>query len=173
MELIWIVVAILIASAAVFVTAYLLVKRFLDHEKASRLLEIRMMNQKQLTPIRLQAYERLTLFLERITPSNLVLRVYQPGMSSFQLQQALISAVREEFGHNLSQQIYISNTAWDLVRNCKEETIKLINIAASKLNDQATGSDLSTTILEISIQANIQAWKKAMDFIKEEIRQLF
>jgi uncharacterized protein YjaZ len=173
MDLIWIILAILISAAAVFLTAFLILRQFLQNERAKTLLELRMQNQKLLTPIRLQAYERIVLFLERIAPTSLILRVHQPGMNALQFQTALIKGVREEFDHNLSQQVYISNAAWELVRNAKEETIKTVHIAASKLNDQASGNDLSTTIIEITMQAGQLPGKKALDYIKEEIRQLF
>jgi hypothetical protein len=173
MDIIWIIIAVFISSAAVFATAFLTITKFLDHEEKKHLLELRMQNQKILTPVRLQAYERMALFLERITPNGLVIRVYQQGMSSFQLQSALIRSVRDEFEHNLAQQVYISNPAWEMVRNAKEDTIKLVNIAASRLNDSATGADLSTTILELSIQSGAQPTARALDFLKEEIRKLF
>jgi hypothetical protein len=173
MEIYWIIIAVIVSAGAVFATAYFILNQFLMHEQKKRLLELKLQNQNLLTPIRLQAYERLILFLERISPNSVVLRVYQPGMTSFQLQSTLIKNVREEFEHNLSQQVYISVPAWELVRNAKEETIKLVNIAASKLNDNASGTDLSTTILEISMQSGIQPGKKAIEFLKDEIRQLF
>ena len=173
MEYVWILLAVFLSSGAVFLTAFLILKQYLQHEKAARMLEIRMQNQKQLTPNRLQAYERVVLFLERITPNSLILRIYQPGMSAFQLQSALIKAVREEFEHNLSQQVYITTPAWELVRNAKEETIKMVNVAASKLSDSANGNELSTTLIELTMQSGPGAGKKAIDFIKEEIRQLF
>jgi hypothetical protein len=173
MEILWIILANLISAAAVFVTVFFLIRQFFSHEQNKRLLELKMQHQNMLTPIRLQAYERLVLFLERISPNSSVTRVYLQGMTAFQMQTALIHNIREEFEHNLSQQVYVSNPAWELVRNVKEETIKMVNIAASKLNDSSTGTDLSTTILELSMQSSYQPGPKAVEYLKNEIRQLF
>jgi hypothetical protein len=173
MDILWIILANVLSAAAVFITAYFVLKQFFLNEQKKSLLEIKMKNQQQLTPIRLQAYERLVLLLERISPNSIVLRVYQQGMSAFQLQSALIRNIREEFEHNLSQQVYVSTPAWELVRNTKEETIKLVNISASKLNDNATGTELSTLILEYSMQSTNSPGMKAIEYLKNEIRQLF
>lgn len=173
MEIFWIIIASLISSLAVFFTAYMLLKQFFDHEREKKQIELKMQNQNLITPIRLQAYERLVLFLERISANSLVIRVFKPDMSAFMLQSALINNIREEFEHNLSQQVYVTFPAWELVRNAKEETIKLVNIAASKLEDKASGSDLCTKILELSMNSDKQAQNKAVEFLKNEIRQLF
>jgi len=167
------IIAVLVAAAAVFFTAYFLLKQFLSNEEKKRLLELKMKNQQLITPIRLQAYERLVLFLERISPNSMVVRVYQPSMNAFQLQTLLIKTVRDEFEHNLSQQIYVSDNAWALIRNAKEETVKLINIAASRVGDQASATDLSTAIIEISMQSPVQKNYQAIEFLKSEIHQLF
>jgi hypothetical protein len=173
MELLMLIIAVLIAAAAVFFTAYFLLKQFLLNEEKKRLLELKMKNQQMITPIRLQAYERLVLFLERISPNSMVIRVYQPSMNAFQLQTSLIKAIRDEFEHNLSQQIYVTDNAWALIRNAKEETVKLVNIAASRVGDQANATDLSTAILEISMQNPVQKNYQAIEFLKSEIHQLF
>lgn len=173
MELLMLIIAVLVAAAAVFFTAYFLLKQFLTNEERKRLLELRMKNQHLITPIRLQAYERLVLFLERISPNSMVVRVYQPSMNAFQLQTLLIKTVRDEFEHNLSQQIYVSDNAWALIRNAKEETVKLINIAASRVGDQASATDLSTAIIEISMQSPVQKNYQAIEYLKSEIHQLF
>lgn len=173
MELLMLIIAVLVAAAAVFFTAYFLLKQFLSNEEKKRLLELKMKNQQLITPIRLQAYERLVLFLERISPNSMVVRVYQPSMNAFQLQTLLIKTVRDEFEHNLSQQIYVSDNAWALIRNAKEETVKLINIAASRVGDQASATDLSTAIIEISMQSPVQKNYQAIEYLKSDIHQLF
>jgi hypothetical protein len=137
------------------------------------MLELKMANQNNSLPIRLQAYERIILLLERISPTSLVMRVSQPGMTAFELQTALIQNIRDEFEHNLAQQIYLSNTAWELARNGKEETIKLINIAASKLNESATAVELGSLIFELSARTDKLPLTSAIEYIKQEVRNLF
>src|SRR6185369_7384282 len=87
-------------SVITFFTAYTILKLFLSSEREKRELEIRAAHYKDSLPIRLQAYERLVIFLERITPSSLFQRVNKPGMSALDLQKALIANIRLEFEHN-------------------------------------------------------------------------
>ena len=159
-------------SIVVFAAAYYLIKLFLDNEQKKRASDIKMAGYKLITPIRLQAYERLILFLERISPESLVMRLHKPELPSLQFQTILILAIREEFEHNLSQQVYISSQSWELVRNAKEDMIKLINTAATKLNDNATSTELSQKIFELSLSEKLVI-KTALEFLKNEIRQVF
>jgi hypothetical protein len=163
----------ILPSGIVFATAFFLLRSFLENENRKKMLDMKITQQNSTLPVRLQAYERIILLLERISPGSLVMRVTQPGMTAFQLQTALIQNVRDEFEHNVAQQIYISPTAWDLTKNAKEETIKLINIAASKLKDTATALDLGSVIFELSAQTDKLPVSNAIDYIKKEVRQLF
>lgn len=163
----------ILPSLVVFGTAFFILRAFLQNGTHKKLLELKLTNQNVISPIRLQAYERVTLLLERISPSSLILRIAEPGMTASQLQTALIQNIRDEFEHNLSQQIYISSQAWDLTRNAKEEMIKLVNLAASRLNDNASATDLGSVILELSMTQNKLPLNTAIDYIKKEVRQLY
>jgi hypothetical protein len=162
-----------IPALIVLAAAYYLLKMFLDKESEKNQLQLRMDVQKISLPVRMQAYERLVLLLERIEPSGLLVRTNIPGMSALQFQSALIQAVRSEFDHNLSQQLYVSPKAWELVRNAREETIKRINTAAMKLNPEASSADLASAILIDDIDANQSAVKNALDLLKSEARLNF
>jgi hypothetical protein len=129
--------------------------------------------QKIILPLRLQAYERIILFLERISPNNLILRLNKPEMSSVQLQSALVKVIREEFEYNLSQQLYISLKAWELVKNAKEETIKLINVASGKIPETASSGELAKIIFDLSLETEILPVNVAIDEIKIEIQKIF
>jgi hypothetical protein len=162
-----------VPALIVLAAAYYLLKMFLDKESEKTQLQLRLDVQKISLPIRMQAYERLVLLLERIEPSGLLVRNNMPGMSALQFQSALIQAVRSEFDHNLSQQLYVSTKAWELVRIAREETIKRINAAASKLNAEATSTDLASMILIDDIDATQSAVKNALDLLKSEARLNF
>jgi len=163
----------ILPSIVVFVASFLTLKQFMDSQNRMKALELKMNNQKDMTPIRLQAYERVVLFLERINPSNLLLRVNRPGMSARTLQTELTRTIRQEFDHNLSQQVYMGNNAWELTRNAKEEMIKLVNLTAGRLNDQATGVELSQLMLEAVSKMEKIPSQIAIDYIKEEIATYF
>lgn len=113
------IVLIVLPVATMCAGTYFLVKSFFDNESKSRMMELKKGNRELITPVRLQAYERVTLFLDRISPNSLVMRTYKAGMTGRMLQGELIKSIRSEFEHNMSQQIYMSNQAWELVKNSK------------------------------------------------------
>ncbi len=166
-----IVLAIILAAGVVFATAYFLLKEFFNNELKTRQLKLIEEKQKVSLPVRLQAYERIVLLLERMSPANLVIRVHKKGISSIQFQQLLIQAIREEYDHNLSQQLYISDKSWDMVRNAKEEMIRQINTSAGQLKEDASSTELSKKLLDMSVEK--LATKKALVFVKAEARKLF
>lgn len=125
---------------------------------------------KILLPLRLQACERFVLFLERINPNNLLLRVSQPGQGARELHALIIRTIREEFEYNLSQQLYVSQGTWELIRSAKEEAISLVNRAADRLPEGSTASDLSRAILDLSMERDKLPSAKAIDAVKREIR---
>lgn len=103
-------------------------------------------------PLQLQAYERLILFSDRIALTNIINRTNQPGLSSRDLQLMLTQSIKQEFEHNVTQQIYVSNEAWEAVRNLKEQNLHIINQVASYLPQEASGTDLSKSLLEMLVQ---------------------
>ena len=169
MDVIVEIIKIVLPAAIVFATSYYLVKSFLQSEVEKRGTEKSIANQSLLTPLRLQAYERIVLFLERISPNSLVARVNRSGVSAAVLRQEFIKTINAEFEHNLSQQIYVSSKAWSLVKNAKEEITKLVNIAATQLPDNTQGVELSQKIIELSKQVQKMPTQVAIDYIKKEI----
>lgn len=157
----------------VSVSTYYLIRGFFENEERKRKAEIRMSNKDIITPIRLQAYERVVLFLERITPNSLVMRVFKNGMSGKLLQTELVKSIRSEYEHNMSQQLYMSNQAWEIVKTAKEETVKLINIASTKIPESAAGMDLANAIIEIASQIPKLPTQVAVEALKKELSQEF
>jgi hypothetical protein len=96
----------------------------------------------------LQAYERLTLLVDRIALPNLISRVNQNGISAREMQMLLTRSVKEEFDYNITQQIYVSPDAWTAVKNLKEQNLLVVNQLASALPPNATGLDLNKLLLE-------------------------
>lgn len=163
-----------IPSLITFLTAFTLIKLFIEGDRGKKDLELRAAHYKDSLPLRLQAYERLTLFLERITPTNLISRVNKPGMAARDLQLSLISNIRLEFEHNLSQQIYVSSPVWMMIVQVKEEIISIVNRVASDLPEAATGKDLSRAIIEHFINnEQVMPTQKALDTLKSEVKKIF
>jgi hypothetical protein len=163
----------ILPSLVVAGLAYFLIKQFLEKEELLHQHQRKLDIQKTILPVRLQAYERLILLMERISPASLILRVSQPGMSALQLQSALTQALREEFDHNLSQQVYVSSRAWEDVKSAREELIRMINTAATALPADATGADLAAQVFTMSLQPGKQPLQFAIDQLKQEFNENF
>lgn len=163
----------IIPAAVVLAASYIVMKKFFENEERKRFYELRMNNHRLTLPIRLQAYERLSLLMERISLNNLILRVKKTGMTASDLQVALLAEIRAEFDHNLSQQIYVSSETWQTISNAKESTIKLINIACSKVPPNATALDLSKVIFELAMKEEAPVSYLALQFLKQDAKELF
>ncbi|MBO4599959.1 MAG: hypothetical protein J5641_04390 [Bacteroidales bacterium] len=169
------IVAVLATIALTGYIYYLLTKRYFDNQQKTQMLQMRIDEHREavklLTPIRLQAYERMALFLERISPENLVLRCYQPGMDTKLLQGVLSKSIRDEWDHNLSQQVYISNEAWGRIRQAKDEMIGIINSAAITIPEDADPARLASAIFATAATAQLPTIS-ALEFLKQEMREL-
>jgi hypothetical protein len=163
------VIPVLFVSAS----TYYLIRAFFENEEKRRKAELKIGNKELITPVRLQAYERVVLFLERITPNSLVMRVYKNGMSGKLLQAELIKSIRSEYEHNMSQQVYMSNQAWEVVKTAREETVKLINIASTRVSETAAGIDLANAVIEVASQVPRLPTQVAIEALKKELSQEF
>ncbi len=173
MEVLLDLAKVLLPAALVLYAMYLTVNAFLRKDFERRLVDIKLKNTDIILPLRLQAYERMCLFLERITPNNLILRTNNGDYSAAELHGLLLSEIREEFGHNLSQQVYMSDEAWNRVKASMEEIVALINNAASQLTPESRSMELAKLIFETIIQQDLDLTSGALRFIKDEIRQNF
>ena len=118
-------------------------------------------------PLKIQAYERLVLYLERIRYAVLVKRVFMPGMSRTDLQFALIQNVQDEFEHNLAQRLYVSESTWFNIVIVKDEVLKCINAAFSD-NPEA---DVAT-MAQIIASTDNSLIDKAVITIKKEFNTI-
>jgi len=164
---------LILPAAIVLYAIYLVVKSFLDKEIQKKSLEVRGKSIETVLPNRLHAYERVCLFLERISPNNLIVRLNNGKYTSGEFQQILLNEIREEYNHNVSQQVYMSDEAWDLVKSAKEDLIVMINDAASSLTAESTNLDLSRKIFEKAMEKEGDAIQDALKKVKNEIRQTF
>ena len=164
---------LVIPAAAVLYAMYLVMQGFINRDLEARRLEIRGKSIETVLPNRLQAYERICLLLERISPQNLLIRVGHAGLSSKDYQRVLLEEIRNEYNHNVSQQVYMSDAVWSLVKNSREDLVMLINESASSLAEGATGLDLAKRIIERSLEKNLDPIGHALSELKKEIQQTF
>jgi hypothetical protein len=137
----------LIISVAAFVTALLAFFRGSAKEKQETKAVVTQ-DAASYTPLQLQAYERLVILTERIALPNLINRVYQPHLTAREMQGLLLENIRQEFEYNTSQQIYVSQKAWDGVRNLRDQNMLIINSIAKTLAPDAKAGDLNRQIIE-------------------------
>ena len=164
---------LLIPAGLVLYAMYLTVKAFLFKDTETRLLNIRTKSSEIVLPIRLQAYERMCLFLERVTPNNLIPRLNPGDLSAIEFHQILLRELREEYNHNLSQQVYMTDETWDLIKNAMEEVVMVVNESAEGLDKKANALDLSRSILENVVNRKIDPIAYPLKHLKDEIRELF
>lgn len=166
------IVKITIPAFMVFLAGYLALRTLIKNETQRQKAELMFNTMKVSLPLRLQAYERLILLMERISPESVIVRVNKKGMLASDLQSALLGNIREEWEHNLSQQLYVSNEAWEMVKNAKENVVKLINICSEKVAPNDTSFDLSKKILETYAQLEINPTSLAIEFLKKEVKDI-
>lgn len=169
------ILAILAAFALAGGLFYMLAKRYFDQQQKLQLLQAKLDERREtlkvVTPIRLQAYERMALFLERIAPNSLVLRCYQPGMDLKLLQGVMTKNIRDEWEHNLSQQVYLSEDTWIHIREAKEEMINLVNASAVTLTDTTDPTRLAANIFASAAQRS--PVDEALEVLHKELRELY
>lgn len=126
---------------------------------------------KHVMPLKIKAYERLIIMIERIKPYGLVMRNNTGQMTAGQLQLELLRSIREEFEHNISLQMYISERAWQAVSIAKEETLQLIKVASSKVQPNVSAMTLSQEIFALEEQVGRSAIDQALKILKLEARK--
>jgi hypothetical protein len=152
---------------------YLAMRMFFRRDQQIKLLDIRASSDKETRMLRLQAYERMVIFLERIAPAAAISRVMDPHMVNNELQLAVIRDIRSEFEHNLSQQLYISSDAWHLIAQAKDEIIKAIGLIANHMPADTDAQQVARVILEsIAKSGQMLPNQTALEYLKNEAREL-
>ena len=164
---------LIVPAGLVLYGMYLTVKLLLEREADRHRYDVKTRYTETVVPIRLQAYERMVLFLERISPSNMLLRLGGSSTTVMEFQQRLLQEIREEYNHNLSQQVYMSQAVWDQVQAAMNEVMTLINQASVDTQPDAPAINLSKRIFEHIIQRDREPTANALKAVKEEIQMLF
>ena len=173
MELVADLIKVILPAGLVLWARYLTVSSFIKKDVVEKELAIKAETTKTMLSIRLQAYERMALFLERISPNNLLIRLNGRAENVVEFQQLMLAEIREEFSHNLSQQVYMSDQAWTVVKNAMNETVALINLSARDLAPDSPALELSKRIFEVIMETNVNPSDEALRVIKQEIRKNF
>lgn len=178
---------ILVPSVVVLFVVFIMLREFtkqnskqLDYmSNEQKLIRLRLESQgksnteKVSLPLKFQAYERMSMFLERINLSNLVTRLIKPKITVGTLHSSLLSTIRDEYEHNMSQQLYISDTSWEHIKAAKEDVVRLINSNASKFNSTDDAGKFAQSIITDGYNENGNSIDKALAMLKHDVRNNF
>jgi hypothetical protein len=161
-----------LAGVGVIYVAFYLLKPYLDKSESLQLMELKKTISNQTLPLRLQAYERIVLFVERANPANMLVRLNEAGMSAAELHSIVVTEIRNEYQHNITQQIYVSSRAWTVVKRVKDDTLSVVTNAVKALPETATGLELSKTILAHLSHLEDNPYDIALKIIREDMEGL-
>jgi hypothetical protein len=162
-----------VSGVGVVYIAFYLFKPYLDKSESIQILELKRTISNQTLPLRLQAYERVVLFIERINPSSMLLRLNGSADTAAELQAIIMNEVRSEFQHNITQQIYLSARVWAVVKRVKEDTLSVINNAVKALPADTSALELSKTILVHLSKLDDDPYEMALSLIRQDMEELF
>lgn len=188
------ILKLLLPSLFVFLTAWLVLRAFLNRETdvvqgllardaENRRVDLLKTTNETLLPMRLQAYERMTLFCSRMEIGQLVTNTdATPNMTAEMYKTALVLQVEEEFNHNITQQVYMTDDLWNIILLAKKEVTQicqkiyndLMNEHQNKGQEGVPSAKDFLDALVAYLQQNPQiGYIQALGAIKKEVGVLF
>lgn len=167
---------VLPAGAVLMTTVFFLRKNAEQGDKqviAQLHSDLKKQRQDFFLPSRVEAYQRAVLLMERIHPNSLIMRTINPSLNATAYQALLLENIRNEYDHNVAQQLFISPSIWEMVMNSKEETIKIINIAGQQMQATSMSTDLAGKIFEIVGSIGELPSDITVKALKEDLQKLF
>lgn len=161
----------IVPSLIVGALAYLFFREHIENEDNRRKFELLKQLQKEALPQRLQAYERYSLLLERISPNKLLTRVAPISNSKDDYEALLVTSIEQEFEHNLSQQIYVTDSCWSIINASKSATIQLVRKAA--LSDKVDSASKLREVILTDMMDKTPPSSAALSYIKQEVSELW
>lgn len=173
LEMIALIVIVLACLATILYQARLYARK--NDLKDTLLLQTELLKERQhhFLPHKMEAYQRAILYLERIHPTSLVLRLNQAGASAKAMEALLLKAIRDEYDHNVAQQLFISNGSWTLLKSAKDETVRLVGLVGDQLNENATGHEFSSALINTTAEIKSLPSEIAIEALKSEFQKIF
>ncbi len=162
------IIKVTVPALIVFFTVYHLLKQYLDSQYKTQMLDFKQNQQKTTIPLRLQAYERLSLFCERISIPNLVLRLRGENMTTGELRMAMMIAIQKEFEHNITQQVYVSDQLWQIIKIARDDVVNVINLLFEEHDPNSDAREYGRAMFEYLQQRSLLPLDKALEAIKKE-----
>ena len=159
-------ISLILSALAIILAIYSLIR------KKEQSLPVANDEKYETTPLRLQAYERLVLLTERVALPSLISRLNQSGISAHEMKFILTENIKQEFEYNNTQQLYVSQQAWDAVRNLKEQNIMVVNQVAGALPLTASSTELNKKILEVIMAQPVALHEMVLQVLNHEAKKL-
>ena len=166
------VLAYSIPALIVLLATWIVMHKMFNNEQQKRMWELKRASQKEISPIRLRAYERLTLLLERTTPEHMLMDINLQEMTVPQVQQQLLRTIRLEYDHNLSQQIYVSDEVWDKIIHARNEMAAFVTAMAAGMPQGSTSLDYAKTLITAYATNGDTPNSVALSALKDEAKTL-
>ena len=164
---------LIVFAAIVFGSIYMLSIKIITEFRTHRTQQIKISSKSQLLNLRLKAFERLVLFVERISPDQLIMRHTKQRESATELKHRLVKNIQDEYYHNITQQLYISPILWSEIVAVKEGVIQLVEKTYNSIPEQGSGTDLGKQILFNAIQNEDNQIVRTLQQLKSELEQYF
>jgi hypothetical protein len=160
------------AILLLIIVVAVIVRWFLNSFLAQQKSKIQIEQGKQVLALKFQAYERMVLLVERLTPESLIIREQQSGMTASSFHGHLLRIVRQEFEHNIAMQLYLTTETWERIQQLRDELLKLINSSASQVEPHAPSFELGRVILEQSSLVNNNA-RSTINVLRKDLNAIF
>lgn len=161
-----------VPALVVLLATWLVMYKFYKNEDDKRIWELKKLSQKEISALRMRAYERLVLLLERTTPEHLLTDLNLNELTILQVQQRLMQTIRLEYDHNLSQQIYVTDETWSMVVMAKEQMIAFVNSIAQQMPPESTALEYAKVLITAYTSNGETANEQALRNLKNEARAL-
>lgn len=171
--LVTLVLCSVLPGALLVILATILLNKQGQRQRQQDHMRLSTENRKLTVPMRLAAYERLTLLLERISPESLVVRIPSHNASCAQFEAQLLASIREEWNHNLSQQVYVSETAWTFAQKARGQMVQLVRLCAEKVPQEAPAQEMVNILLLSLNELPQHPTQTALKVLREEAQSLF
>ena len=156
----------------IMVVTWFMARHYITAQRLFYEQELRLKNMKIVTPTQLQAYERLTLVLERTKPESMLNRLTFVGLSKQQMQTLLMQTIRDEFEHNMSQQLYVSPKVWYLIKQARESLVQLINTLAEQLPEEVDALTFAKALVQVYAAQETTPTEQALEHLNQEVKQI-
>jgi hypothetical protein len=162
------IIKITLPALTVFLTVWFILREFFKAQMQQKSLELRQQSTGTSLPLKLQAYERVILYCERLSLPNMLLRLRNQGMSNAELRLAMMVTIQQEYEYNITQQLYTSRELWEIIKLCRDNTLNIINLAYEKVDPKGDCDALADLLNHLAPQQDASGLQQAIQATKQE-----